>query len=168
MSKYSLWLEPDGNVAHRLQEKIRKLSNKYNTPMFEPHVTLIGTLEQSLPELIQLTDMLAGSLEPLELLLTKTGCGNTFYQSVFVHVDNSKGLRSARRLACRLFNVDDPEDYMPHLSLMYGDMTREEKERILNLMEREYQMRFTVRYVRLVKTEGLPEEWKKVHSAVFR
>ncbi len=168
MSKYSLWLEPDGNIAYRLQERIQNLSKKYNTPMFEPHVTLLGNLRYGETELIQLTDTLATSLQPLELLLTRADSGDSFYQSIFVRVEKSKELGSARRLACRLFNMDESEVYMPHLSLMYGDMSRKDKERILNLMEREYQMRFTANFVRLVKTEGKPKDWKKIYSAVFK
>lgn len=168
MSKYSLWLEPEGNIGYRLQERIEKLGKKYDTPLFEPHVTLLGDLRHGETELIQLTDTLAGSLHPLELLLTKADCGNSFYQSIFVHVEKSKELQSARKIACRLFDKNDSEDYMPHLSLLYGDMSRNEKELILNVMEREFQIRFTANYVRLVKTEGRPKDWEKIHSAVFK
>lgn len=168
MPKYSLWLEPEGNIAYRLQERIEKLSKKYNTPLFEPHVTLLGDLRHGETELIQLTDMLAGSLHPFELMLTKADCGNSFYQSIFVRVEKSKGLQSARRVACSLFDTNESEDYMPHLSLLYGNMPRNEKERILNLMEREFQMKFTAKYIRLVKTEGKPKDWKKIYAAVFK
>lgn len=168
MSKYSLWLEPEGNIGYRLEEKIQKLSKKHNTPEFDPHVTLLGNLTYGETELIQLTHTLANSLHPLELLLTKVDCGNSFYQSIFIRVEKSEGLRSARRLACKLFDIDETDDYMPHLSLLYGDMSRGDKERIVNLMEREYQMRFTANFIRLVKTEGKPKDWKKIYSAVFR
>lgn len=168
MSKYSLWLEPTGDIAYRLQERIKELSRKHNTPVFEPHVTLLGGLTYGETELVQLTDTLGSSLKPFEILLTKGDCGSSFYQSIFIRVKESKELKYARNLACRLFDVNEAEEYTPHLSLLYGDMPMNEKERILNLMGRDYHVSFKAKGVRLVRTEGKPDKWKKIHSSVFK
>ncbi|MCW9706854.1 2'-5' RNA ligase family protein [Fodinibius salsisoli] len=167
-SVYSLWLQPNGDIAYQLQERIKKLSKKYKTPAFAPHVTLLGSLSASETELISLTNTLASSLHPTELFLTKAGYQNQFYQSLFVHVKKDTSLKEMRGMACRLFDKPDTEPYKPHLSLLYGDLSQKEKERILNITGREFHIRFSVNSIVLMQTEGQPEQWKKIHTAVFK
>ncbi|MDZ7716348.1 MAG: 2'-5' RNA ligase family protein [Balneolaceae bacterium] len=167
--KYSLWLRPQGDIAFSLKQRIEKLSEKYKSPTFEPHVTLLGGLESGETALSQLTDTLAGALQPFDLILTQADIGNTFYQSVFARIKKTEEILKARETAQKLFSVeaDDKKDQFPHLSLMYGDFTREQKERVLNAMGREFHIRFTVSSLLLVDTSGSPKEWKKIHSAEF-
>lgn len=167
--KYSLWLRPQGDIAFSLKQKIKKLSEKYKSPVFEPHVTLLGGLEAGETELSQLTDTLAGALHPFDLIMTQADIGNSFYQSVFARIKKTDEILKARETAKRLFSVeaDEKKDRFPHLSLMYGDFTREEKERVLNAMGREFHIRFTVSSLLLVDTSGSPKGWKNIHSAEF-
>ena len=167
--KHSLWLRPQGDIAFSLQQRIEKLSKKYDSPAFEPHVTLLGGLKAGETELSQLTDTLAGSLHPFDVILTQADIGNTFYQSVFARVKKTDEIMNARNTSKQLFSVepDEEKDHFPHLSLMYGNFTRNEKERVLNAMGREFHIRFTVSSLLLVETSGEPDEWKKIHSAEF-
>lgn len=166
--KYSLWLRPFGDIAFSIQQRINKLSDKYGTPSFEPHVTLLSGLRYGETELIQLTETLAGALSPFDLLLTKAGYRDKFYQSLFVHIKKSDELMNAYRTALQLFGRKEDEEYIPHLSLLYGDISQKEKERILSVMGREFHIRFEVHSLLLVKTEGKPDEWKKIHLAEFK
>ena len=165
-STYSLWLQPSGDIAYKLQERIKKLSKEHGTPQFSPHVTLLGSLNASENELIPLTNTLASSVAPFELELTKAGYLDTFYQSLFIHVKDNSTLKQLRAKACQLFDRNE-EDYMPHLSLLYGDLSRNQKEKILNMIGREFFITFTVKSIVLMKTDGKPKDWKKAHAAVF-
>ncbi|MDX1637661.1 MAG: 2'-5' RNA ligase family protein [Balneolaceae bacterium] len=165
---YSLWLRPFGDIAYSLQERIKKLSKKHNTPVFEPHVTLLGSLQMGKTELIQLTDTLAAYLHPFDILLTRAGYMDTYYQSLFVYAEKSDVLINARQTAERLFDIQPEQEFIPHLSLLYGNLDRNKKERILNVMGREFHIRFSVHNVLLINTTGEPSEWEKVHSVEFR
>lgn len=164
---YSLWLCPYGDTRYLLQERIKKLSDQYSSPLFDPHVTLLGGLKKGETELAQLTDTLAGSLRPFDIVLTSAGHTKSFYQSLFIHVAESEELLKARKYAEKLFGIAPDEPYNPHLSLMYGDFDRDEKERILNIMGRQFHIRFTVHNLLLVNTSGEADNWKEVHSSEF-
>lgn len=166
--KYSLWLRPFGDIAFSIQQRINKLSEKYGSPRFEPHVTLVSGLRYGETELIQLTKTLAGSLKPFDILLTNAGYRDKYYQSLYVHVKKSEALMKAYKTALQLFDIQEQEEFIPHLSLMYGDFSQEEKERILSVMGREFHIRFEVHSLLLVKTEGKPDEWEKIHLADFQ
>lgn len=165
---YSLWLRPIGDIAFSLEQRITKLSKKYGTPVFKPHVTLLGSVEKGETELVQLTDTLAHSISPFEILMTTAGYDPTFYQSLYVKVDPGDELMAARRRAQKLFGLEIAEPYHPHLSLLYGDLEREEKERILNVMGREFHIRFSINSLLLIRTDGLPHNWEHIHTADFR
>lgn len=166
--KYSLWLRPFGDVAFSIQQRIEKLSEKYNSPSFEPHVTLLSGMRYGETELVQLTDTLAGALSPFDILLTKAGYRDKFYQALFAHVKKSDALMNAYRTALQLFDCEEHEEFIPHLSLMYGNFSQEEKERILSIIGREFHIRFQVHSLLLVKTEGMPDQWEKIHLAEFK
>lgn len=165
--KYSLWIRPFGDTAFRLQQRIKELGETYNAPVFEPHVTLLGGLERGKTELVQLTDTLAGSLHPFDITLDKAGYLDRFYQCLFIHAVKSEPLMNARKMAERLFGHEDPREFMPHLSLLYGDFSRDRKERILNTIGREFHITFNARNLLLINTTGKPGNWKKIHSAEF-
>jgi hypothetical protein len=41
---YSIWLMPEGDVLDKFSELIMKISDEYNSPEHQPHVTLLGGL----------------------------------------------------------------------------------------------------------------------------
>ena len=165
---YSLWLQPSGEAAFHLQERINKMSQKYGTPAFAPHVTLLSGLRATETELIPLTETLVSSVHPFEVTLNRAGYHDQFYQSLFLQVKENKMLNEVRQRACRLFDLDDTEKYKPHLSLLYGNLSQKEKERILNIIGREFYIRFPVKSIGLMRTEGPPGQWKKIHTSVFK
>lgn len=165
---YTIWLQPTGNIAYQLQERINKLSQKYDTPSFEPHVTLISGLKRSEMEMKALLNTLAASVSPFELTLSKAGYRDTFYQSLFIYVQKNKVLDKLRKRSCRLFDCSETNIYTPHLSLLYGELSQNEKERILNTIGREFYILFSVKSLVLMRTDGEPEHWKKKEAVVFK
>lgn len=165
---YSLWLEPSGDIAFRLKEQIDKLSEKYGTPVFPPHVTLLGNLNYKEHELTTLANTLASSLDPFELELTKAGYEDDFYRSLYIHVEATMHLMDIHKMACQLFEADYEEKYVPHLSLLYGKLSQDEKERIINNIGRSFHIHFPVKSIVIMQTEGTPDQWKKVHTSVFK
>lgn len=164
---YALWLRPFGNIAFSLEQRIQKLAKQYNTSVFEPHVTLLGGLRGHQEKMISLTKTLASSLTPFDIVLTRAGSSDEFFRALFVYVQDTPELMRARELAEELFETDD-QPFNPHLSLLYGTLDRQTRERILNTMGREYHIRFRVKSLILVETGNQPEKWKKIHAAEFK
>lgn len=42
--KYSLWLVPQGSEGEKLQNFVNTLAQKYNAPVFVPHLTLVANI----------------------------------------------------------------------------------------------------------------------------
>lgn len=166
-ASYSLWLRPFGEVGFELKQQIKELSRRYSTPVFHPHVTLLGGLKMHETELVQLTDTLAHSLAPFTVYLEKAGARDRYFQSLFVRIKKNEPLMSSHRIAKELFDCEEKEEYFPHLSLMYGEQSPEEKDKLMNVMGRSFNMQFDVHSVLVIKTGNEVNEWKKIHNAEF-
>lgn len=167
-AKYSLWLRPFGDVGFELKQQIKELGRHYDSPFFYPHVTLLGGLDLHEAKLIQLTDTLAHSLEPFTIYLEKGETGESYFRSLFIRVKKSDPLIGAHHLAKELFDIEEDESYYPHLSLMYGKQSKKDKNKLLNVMGRSFNMQFDVHSVLLIKTGDKVSEWEKIHNAEFK
>ena len=164
---YSLWIKPYGQTSFDLQARIDTLAETFGTSKFEPHITLFPGLEDSEASLINSTDILAHNLTPFEFTLTKIGYGDHYFHALYINVEQTPELMHTRELAERIFDMPPPRNFNPHLSLMYCDFTIHEKARITNTEKQVYNLSFEVHGLHLVKTQGTPDKWEKIHYADF-
>ena len=159
---YSIWLIPSGDVYQKLAEIISQLSDKYSAPNFEPHVTLIGDLLGAKEEIISKTTKLAGSLKPFEIKLKRVDYLDEYFKCLFVRAEKTKELIQANNLAKEIFNRKFDPEFMPHLSLLYGDFIPEIKEKILGDLGREFNIDFEVKSIHLFSTTGEVKDWHRI------
>lgn len=159
---YSIWLMPTGGVYHQLGEIISQLSKKYSTPNFEPHVTLLGNLIGPREDLISKTLKLAEQLKPFEIKLKGADYFDEYFKCLFIRAQKSKEAIEANNIAREVFNLKPDPEYMPHLSLMYGDLGLKTKEEILANLGKEFDISFEVRGIHLFSTTGEVKDWYKI------
>lgn len=159
---YSIWLTPTGEVYRKLAEIISQLSKKYSTPNFEPHLTLIGDLLGSEEEIISKALKLAERLKPFEIKLKKADYFDEYFKCLFIRAERSKEVIEVNNIAREIFNLNPNLEYMPHLSLMYGDLSPETKEEILADLGKEFDISFEVKSIHLFSTTGEVKDWYRV------
>jgi len=164
---YSIWLMPKGEVYRKLAEIISQLSKKYSTPNFEPHFTLIGDLLGSEEEIISKTLKLAGQLKPFEIKLKKADYFDEYFKCLFIRAEKTKEIIKANNIAREIFNLNSDPEYMPHLSLMYGNLSSETKEKILADLGKEFNISFEVKSIHLFSTTGEVKAWSKVKECLL-
>ncbi|KAI5478322.1 hypothetical protein MNV49_005277 [Pseudohyphozyma bogoriensis] len=148
----ALWLSPSSaEVDSAFSSLIKDLSTTYGTSYFDPHVTLLTGMTVDTPTQLILDQIKAGTsafrsemkgkgITSLDLTLQKLGTNGTFFQYVFAQVDSANpaltALRAAVRASC-LPHLTTPDDYFPHLSLVYGTDTEERTaEKIISGLEK--------------------------------
>jgi hypothetical protein len=126
-SKFAVWLTPAPSDRRWLSKVILDYATEYNSPVFEPHVTVYSGLYS--PE-DQLETAMAQAVEPLKpLTLQILGLNYTpdFFKTGFIAFSPSDGLTQlSHQIRDHLHN---PMDYVlePHLSLIYKDIPVEQK-----------------------------------------
>ncbi len=163
-SGYALWLMPAGEVYERLTAIISRLSREYYTPAFEPHITLSGSLAGAEDEILSKASDLAAHLRPYEVHLTSVGSLEAYFQCLFIKVRETEEVRAANQEARKAFHRELDPQYSPHLSLMYGNLTRGAKEEIIAELETEFNLRFPVRSIHVWAINGEPKDWYKVRE----
>lgn len=155
----SLWLIPPGGLAAELSGIIARLSDKFSTPRFQPHVTFISRLSGPADEMRSRTADLAACLPPFDVYLTTLGYTNDYFRALFIAVDQTQPLIEAQATARRVFKQSSDRPYQPHLSLLYGHLPNSIKEALIAEIGRDFRRTFRVTHLYLVSSEGEPAEW---------
>lgn len=166
MKKYSVWLIPKGKIYITLAKIISDLSNKHSSPLFKPHITLIGDIDTNETSARFTTAHLSTLIDPFKLRLRKMNYLNEKFRCLFLKVEKSSELIKAIKLAKSVFDIEDSQEPMPHLSLMYGYFDSNTKEKIISEYEREFDEEFEVDSIHLVRASSDidPADWQIIQE----
>lgn len=158
---HALWLLPEEAVSTRVAAVIDHLARTRGGPRFLPHVTVVAGIEKSSAELRTRTRALARSLPALTVTLGRATGRAEQYKALFVEIE-SADLRALHvRAAAALGLAFDPE-YLPHLSLAYGDFTAAAKEDMLDRVGRRWGETCVLDRLAVVPLAGPPESWTPI------
>jgi len=159
---YHLWLKPSGPSYEVLAGLIRDLAKELSAPVFEPHVTLLGHLEGSEQDHIQRARKLGERLQPFWIGLGGASYRSEYFKCLFLRVNESAPIMNANAAACQVFQRAR-EEYMPHVSLVYGAYPEERKREIIAGLPALAQASVPVRSVYLIgaDTED-PKDWREI------
>jgi 2'-5' RNA ligase len=156
---FSLWLMPPNDMSRRLKRSVLRLSKRFASPTFEPHVTLLGRLEGTETELRSKASILASRLKPVLIQLEEAGYLDEYFRCLFIRVAHSRSLLDAHQTAVEIFGADKQFRFMPHLSLVYADLNNDAKLRAAQDIGTSFQDRFQVMSLHLYSTTGSPGKW---------
>lgn len=157
---YSLWLMPSGVAFDQLSQIIRTIGRAHRAPVFAPHVTFLGGLPKKESIIIARTEKLCAMLQPYTIRLRGIEYGEEYFRCLYYRVEKTTELDRGYARACNIFEVS-PEQFVPHVSLMYGDISRALKEKALTAIQPPTNA-FTVEHLDLVLTNGVVEAWRTV------
>ncbi len=161
---YSLWLMPEGSVYERMVNTIARIGHQHDTPQFEPHVTLLGSVHGAQQEVLQLSEMLAQQLTPYEIELTRIEYLDEEFCCLFLRVVETDEVMSANQMARHVFGREHDSPYVPHLSLMYGDVPVEIKQQIIHELDGGLSLRFDVDRLHVFSTTLPTDRWSRLES----
>jgi 2'-5' RNA ligase len=160
-NSYSIWLIPSGDIYDSLSRIISSFSVRYQTPLFIPHITLIDSLTGSIDDVSQKIFQLVSLIHPFEIRLERLDHLEEYFKCLFIRVEKTTQIMQAYLRAITIFNIKTDFEYMPHLSLLYGKLKREEKDHIIkSLRVEEYKINFSVNNIAIVQITGHPESWR--------
>ncbi len=156
---FSVWLMSKGEIADQLRALIVRLSLENSTPTFEPHVTLIGELNLPATMAVAMTKEMAPQIEPFDIRLNEVEHDDCYFRCVFIKADKTPELIKANSVARAVFRQNENEKYMPHLSLVYGDLDSQMRQKVIRSTGNKMKIVFPVREICLYYTGGKPAGW---------
>lgn len=120
MSDHSIWLRPAQNDLVFLEKIVRDLSERFNSPVFEPHITLVPDMKRSAEELLPQAISLAIGRKPLELLIENVTGSEAYFRSFYAALEKAPALMRLKQDTLEISGDASLQSFMPHVSLAYG------------------------------------------------
>ncbi|KAK9714492.1 hypothetical protein RND81_06G098600 [Saponaria officinalis] len=166
---YSVWGLPTEEVRNKVKNVMQTLANEFNGPEFEPHVTLVGAIKLTPDDALSMFKSACVDLKSYDAQCKGVVTGSFPNQCVLLLLDSIPQVVAASDHCCGHFGYERPSPYMPHMSLLYADLTEDEKkkaqERANALDDSIGNMSFTVKRIALYKTDTEDKtlkSWEKV------
>ncbi|XP_073058580.1 cyclic phosphodiesterase-like isoform X2 [Primulina eburnea] len=172
---YSVWALPTEELRPRLKKLMEGLRSEFGGPQFEPHVTVVGAVSWTESEARDRFTKACERLESYDARVDRVATGTFFYQCVFLLLHPTPQVVGASAHCCGCFGYKNSTPYMPHLSLLYGNKTGEEKktacEKAYVLDENIGSLSFKITHLALYKTDTEDKScksWEKVAECELR
>jgi 2'-5' RNA ligase len=160
---YALWLAPGEPAFSLLAGEIYRLSREHSTPPFDPHITLLSRIVLPEENALAKSAALARILKRFVIELGEIGCLDEYFRCLFVTVVANPSVLRVRQAACRVFARQNAP-YMPHLSLVYGNLPVEIKRRVVAGLSSLSGQAFQVRRLTLHRVSGPVRQWKCIKA----
>ncbi|GMH88451.1 hypothetical protein TrST_g3926 [Triparma strigata] len=176
---YSMWLLPSqGEDCDFLASVIKHTADELSTDAFLPHLSVLAGIndrdeEWLLKRMEMLEQRLKHNFDDIfvpEMRLHGLGARDLFFQCVYAHPVLTKSITGINKVACEVFERPGngcgyDAAWMPHLSLVYGDLDLETKTSTMaNLALDVIGKAFHFGTLQLWHTEGLHTDWRCVKS----
>lgn len=165
---YSLWLIPAGESHKILSGEIKRLSKKYRTPSFDPHITLLTDIEEEKNDVLLRTSELAKHTRSFLIKFGKIGYAQEYLRALFLEVEQSREIMYLNAAVRKLFGRESDPPYFPHLSLIYGDFSNSLKEKIIKEIKLKRDLAFVVKSMSVYSSAPEVRRWKKIGSFIFK
>lgn len=157
---HSLWLVPEGDVQVSLASTIRELAERHGGPDFSPHVTLLSGLVGAEDEILGLASQLAREIEIQRIEFEGLGAEDVYFRSLYLVARSTPELTNANQRARRLFGIDPPEPFRPHLSLIYGSYAADTKRAIADALTTRLPTACEAPILEVWRTDPPVERWQ--------
>ena len=157
---WSVWLMPDNEGRDKYRNLIRFFSSKYNSPIFQPHVTLYGGLDIDPQSTFSFFKKLILRQNYFTLVPIKIESKDPPWKTLIISLKEEKALSILQNKIHDKFKIYKDYNFDPHLSLAYGDISIKESER--DSISLDESIRFSD--VSLVMTSGNINNWNVIKT----
>src|SRR5581483_9318774 len=147
----SVWIPVTDPALHAIDEASRVARHCGGGPVIKPHLTLLMGIETTLESANEKLRKLAIRLQPFTVQLGRVDWRHEYFRCLFVTAEPSEALTEAHRLAHEIFEMNPPDPFEPHVSLIYGDIDERLKRDIAAELGGAVPTSFTARAIQLVQ-----------------
>ncbi|XP_030512828.1 cyclic phosphodiesterase-like [Rhodamnia argentea] len=120
---------PPDDLAPRLRSLMDELRSGFGGPQFVPHITVVGPVSLTEDDAVSKFRAACDGLRAYPATVDRVATGTFFYQCVYLLLRPTAEVVEASDRCSAHLGYKSPTPYMPHLSLLYGDLADEEKKK---------------------------------------
>ena len=167
-NKYCLWLRPTQNQIDKYGQIISQLAHQYKSLSFPAHITLVSGLTGDLNSLKQSCQNIVDSTSKFDISCNTISYTDEFYKNFFVLADLSNNLIQLYETTIQKLNFNSEEEYIPHVSLYYGNLNLETQKKLAEELEDDYPKVFNLERLDIYEHSGTIMQWYLVESFYFK
>jgi 2'-5' RNA ligase len=159
---YYLWLLPDASSSDIFRNEIKRLSASFNSLPFEPHITISGVPDREPEILLELLNKIVINIGSFTISFNDAVYGEHPYQKITLPVKPTADYFSTCNIIDSVFEGNFSKKTFPHLSLLYGNQSKEIILEELNELKSATFLPAIIKHIALYKMDGLPDKWEQV------
>ncbi|XP_062006782.1 cyclic phosphodiesterase-like [Rosa rugosa] len=125
--RYAVWGLLPENANTRIKKVMEALREEFGGPEIEPHITIVGSCLMTEDEAIGSFREGCNSVKQIYCKVENFETSKFYFQCLSLVMEITEDLKAQTRWFAGCMNRPFPA--MPHLSLLYGNLTAEEKKR---------------------------------------
>jgi 2'-5' RNA ligase len=157
---HAIWLCFSKNDREYLKNIINRLSEKYQTPKFEPHITVYGLMDSEINLIDKVVEEIAINAKSSIVTKSEILQSEDLWKTVYVELKINNQLESIHRNLKNNFERISKYEFKPHISLIYKFLPRKEKLKIIEGLD--IKNSFIVDKIAIQKFFTNIEKWKIV------
>jgi len=142
MPRVSYWLRPAAPDREPLAAIIRDLAQRFDAPVFDPHVTFYSGPVSSVELVPGMVDALAREHEPLTLRTTGLAHSAQFTKTLFIECELVPALSAMSVALQQRSGAGESYELKPHVSLIYAHLDDTTRQRLAGELTVPAQIRF--------------------------
>jgi len=163
-NKFSLWLRPSQKKIDELTKIISKLSHHYGTTPFPPHITLLSGIEIDLGSIINTCKKISKQYKKFPIPLLGLDFTESFYRNLYIQAEKTPVLLELYEDITRQLKTEPKEEFLPHLSLLYGNIDPASKDKIKAKLEQAYTDNFHCQRLDIYATHAEIQTWHLIQA----
>ena len=166
-NKFSLWLRPAQNQIDEFTKIISKLSHHYGTTPFPPHITLLSSIEIDLDSIINICLKITKQYQQFSISLLGLDFTESFYRNLFIRAEANQTLLQLYENFNKQLGIEANKDFMPHLSLLYGNINSASKHKLKTKLDQTCTTSFDCQRLDIYSTNGKIQNWHLIQAFEF-
>ncbi|WCJ27283.1 RNA ligase/cyclic nucleotide phosphodiesterase family protein [Euphorbia peplus] len=126
---YSVWGAPPEDAVQRFENLMDGLRSEFGGPKFQAHVTVVGAVSLTEQDALDKFRSACNGVKAYTATVNRVATGTFFYQCVYLLLHPTDEVVKASAHSSEHFGYKSETPYMPHMSILYGDLTESEKKK---------------------------------------
>ena len=166
-NKFSIWLRPSQTQIDEFTHIISKLSHHYGTQPFPPHITLCSGINIDIDSITSICKSVSSEYQAFDVPLHQIEFTDAYYRNFFILAEKTDLLTNLRKQLLTLLGLEQHEEFMPHVSLLYGNIKTTTKFKLKEKLDSSYSSQFNSQRIDLYNTTDDLPNWFLVESFNF-
>lgn len=164
---HSIWLMPDRPGKERFSATITSLSRELGSPLFEPHLTLLGDIEANPDVTKRVCSNLLDGFVPSNGMAVGAEGEESYFTSLFLAIKVPPKIVQLRKDLAAALRHGNPGIFRPHISLAYGPIANHVRKNLATELAKQYRdYEFGFSRISIVNaSQAIPlGEWREIYS----